>query len=381
MTVPLIEGSVPDGLALVRLQVTVAGQTIVRRFAGARLYGQRQPTAGDARPRDDDRLERARRRRRPRPDRQGPPHPLLLLRRRLRRRRSGRHVRGLRQGRGGGVPRAHRRRQPAGHGLRRAGGPRDRDGRPRADRARRLGPRRPPRLRRAERERPARRRHGPRQGRDPGRPPANRRPVLAGRRLRRVGQRRLRRPGRRLGRLRGRAQRPEDLPVGRRRRHPDRGLAVRRPLPAGPLRRQPRHGQLPRAHTGRRRAAGRPRARGPRAVLRLRGPGRAHLRDHHRRPAREGRRRRDQRLPRRRRRLSRRRGPRGRRADRPARPARAGGRRLAVLRRERGADQRAPRPDPQDRHGGRDLDGGGRRERHSSIRPGACRRTTSSSRA
>ena len=109
MTVPLIEGSVPDGLILVRLQATVAGRTFVRRFAGDRIPGQRQPAAGDARPRDDDRLGRARRRRRPRPDRQGPPHPLLLLRGRLRGRRSGRHVRGLRQGRGVGVPRAHRR--------------------------------------------------------------------------------------------------------------------------------------------------------------------------------------------------------------------------------------------------------------------------------
>ena len=142
---------------------------------------------------------------------------------------------------------------------------------------------------------------------------------------------------------------------------PDRGLGLRRPLPADPVRRQPRHGELPRAHPGRRRAAGRQRARGPRAVLRLREPGRAHLRDHRRRPAREGRRRRDQRLPLRQR-LPRRRGPRGRRADRPARPPRAGGRRLALLRRGRGADQRAARPDPQDRHGGRDLDGGGRRE-------------------
>ena len=181
MTVPLIEGSVPDGLALVRLQVTVAGQTIVRRFAGAGYTGNDNPppvTPDLETTIDWDGL-----------DADGDPVPIAKAHLTLfyyydgvygvadpdatfaAYDKAGASVFPARIGDG----------SRAGHGLRRRVGPRDRDGRPRADRARRLGPRRPPRLRRAERERPARRRHGPRQGRGPGRPPAHRRPVRDGR--------------------------------------------------------------------------------------------------------------------------------------------------------------------------------------------------------
>ena len=43
ITVPVIEGSVPDGLLIARLQVTVAGRTFVRRYAGPEYQGSDNP--------------------------------------------------------------------------------------------------------------------------------------------------------------------------------------------------------------------------------------------------------------------------------------------------------------------------------------------------